>query len=348
LLLPFSLCYNSGMTTLVTGATGLIGANLTRLLVERGETVRVLVRPDQKRRQFALEEMPVETVPGDVIDLASVRAAMSGCQKVYHVAGQLGMGSGQWKLFRRVNIEGTANICRAALECGVERLVHTSTVSSVGWSVDGHPVDETTPWNFAAYPTPYTCTKRDGEAIVLEYVQHGLPAVIVNPAYCLGPWDSKPSSGILLQLAATGLVIGVPGGGANVAEAREVARGHILAMERGRIGQRYILGGENVSWWQFFTLLARRLGKQPPRFIVPAWLAIWGGILLDIPGRLGIRMPISANGMRILYRNHYVSSQKAVTELGYCPSQAGAAIESAIPWMQQHGYLRAALKSQFL
>lgn len=328
------------MTTLVTGATGLLGGNLVRQLVEQGEQVRVLVRPRQRRRPSAIGGLPVEIVIGDVTDLESVRQAMRGCRRVYHVAGQLGMGSGQGERFRRVNIEGTVNVCRAALEAGVERLVHTSTVGTIGWATDGRPVDETSPWNFADWPVPYIVTKRAAEEKVQDFVRQGLPAVIVNPSYCFGPWDAKPSSGILLRAVATGLLVAAPRGGANFVDVRDVARGHILAMARGRVGERYILGGENLSWRDFFTLAARLVGVRPPRFVIPRRLAVLGGYWADLLARLGVPMPISANGMRTFYVDHYVSSEKARREIGYRSSSTPKAIADAITWMREYGYLR--------
>ncbi len=328
------------MTTLVTGATGLIGGHLVRQLVERGETVRALVRERRRRGPVAWEGLSVEVVVGDVADGESVRRAMRGCRRVYHVAGQLGMGSGAWNQFYRTNVEGTVNVCRAALESGVERLVHTSTISAVGWSADGRPVDEDAPWNFSGLRLPYLVTKREAEARVLEFVRQGLPAVIVNPAYCFGPWDVKPSSGIFLCIAATGLLVAAPGGGANFVDVRDVARGHILAMERGRVGERYILGGENLPWLTFFTLAADLLGVPPPRFVVPRPLALLGGYGADLLARLGVPMPISANGMRVLYLPHYVSSEKARREIGYEPSPLRRALQDAIAWMREHGCLQ--------
>jgi len=187
---------------------------------------------------------------------------------------------------------------------------------------------------------PYIITKREAEARVMEFVGRGLPAVIVNPSYCFGPWDAKPSSGILLRVVASGLLRAVPGGGANFVDVRDVARGHILAMARGRVGERYILGGENLSWLDFFALAARLLGVRPPRVVIPRWLAVLGGYWADLLARLGAPMPISAHGMRTFYVNHYVSSEKARHELGYRSSPTHAAIADAIAWMREYGYLR--------
>ncbi|MCC7355653.1 MAG: SDR family oxidoreductase [Anaerolineae bacterium] len=328
------------MTILVIGATGLLGGNLTRQLVEQGEEVRVLARPRQRRKPSAIDGLPVEVVAGDVTDLESVRRALYACRHVYHAAGLLGMGSGEWAQYRRTNVEGTANVCRAAMEAGVERLVYTSTASAVGWSVDGNPVDETAPWNFDRWPVPYIVTKREAEVLVIELVSRGLPAVVVNPTYCFGPWDAKPSTGTLLRVAATGLLAAVPGGGANFVDVRDVARGHILAMARGRVGERYILGGENLSWMEFFRLAAQLLRVRPPRFVFPRWLGVLGGYWADLLARLGMPMPISANGMRTFYVRHFVSSEKAKRELGYRPSSARTAIADAITWMREYGYLR--------
>jgi nucleoside-diphosphate-sugar epimerase len=230
------------MLTLVTGATGLVGNNVVRLLLERGESVRVLVRnPDDK----SLAGLPVEVIPGDVCNLDSVQRAAANVDRIIHAAARVHLGWTGLALQQSVNVEGTRNVATAAKKSGV-RLVHVSSVDALGIGTRAKPADEETPPE-GSIPCPYVVTKRGAEQALLELVAEGLDAVIVNPVYMFGPWDWKPSSGRMILEVARGYALLAPPGGNDFADVRDVAAGILKAAERGKRGRRYILGGERVS-----------------------------------------------------------------------------------------------------
>ena len=249
------------MPIFVTGGTGFLGLNLVRLLLERGRQVRLLVRPASSR--IGLDERAIEFVEGDVTDARSLREALRGCEEVYHVAGWVQVSPWGRSAAWRVNVEGTRNVCAAALAGGVRRVVHTSSIATIGRGTLARPADETTPWNLGAENIPYYASKVAAEEAVLEHVGRGLDAVIVNPTYLVGPWDVKPSAGRALIYTARRRLRFFPSrGGINYADVRQAATGHLLAMERGRAGERYILGGENLTFEAYVCRIAAAAGGR--------------------------------------------------------------------------------------
>lgn len=336
------------MTTLVTGGTGLVGLNVVRMLAARGERVRLLVRPAKKPR-LGLADLAVEQAPGDVTDEASVRAAMRGVKRVYHIAALTYQGP--WKSVRRqleaVNVRGTEIVARAALEANVERLVYTSSTVAVAGGLPEAPATEESVWDLDGL-APYYDTKREAELVMLSFVKQGLPAVVVNPGYMLGPWDVKPTSGTMLIEAAKqpyGIPLYPTGGGNSFTDVEDVARGHLLAMERGRVGERYVLAGHNLRYRDFFTLVNRSLGKPPPRLAFPRGLSAVLGPLFDgigyfIPERMD---NYNSSVMRSGHVGLCASSAKAVDELGYAISPLEGAIEKALAWFREYGYLKSSV-----
>lgn len=333
------------MTTLVTGGTGLVGLNVVRMLAARGEDVRLLVRPSAKPR-LGLDDLKVAQAPGDISDEASVRAAMRGVKRVYHIAALTYQGP--WKSVReqleRVNVGGTEIVARAALEAGVERLVYTSSTVAVASGLPERPATEESAWDLGGLG-PYYDTKRAAELVMLDYVKRGLPAVIVNPGYMLGAWDVKPTSGTMLIEAArspAGIPLYPTRGGNSITDVEDVARGHLAAMEKGRVGERYVLAGHNLRYKDFFTLVNRALGKPPARLPFPRGVSAVLGPVFDA---VGYFMPermdnYNSSVMRSGHVGLCASSEKAVRELGYSISPLEGAIEKALAWFRAHGYLR--------
>lgn len=327
------------MTTLVTGATGLVGLNVVHQLAKRGEKIRVLARPTSNGIGF-VKRFGAEVASGDVTDCDSVKRAMSGVRRVYHVAGVVG-GKWQEKQMWAVNVRGTENVCRAALEENVEGFVHTSSTAAVATGTMDRPATEDTPYDLDQLKSPYHTTKRRGEEIVLEFAKKGLPAKVVNPSTMFGPWDVKPTSGLILQIVAKWGIPFYTTGSNNFIDVEDAALGHLLAMEKGRTGHRYILGNRNMTWRDFLTVVAKVAGKRPPRTRLRKPVALGVAYLLapisrKSTGALAWLDPATIRGS---FAHHCVDPSKARRELGLPQSPVEGAVEKAYRWLKENGYL---------
>ncbi|MCH8924426.1 MAG: NAD-dependent epimerase/dehydratase family protein [Planctomycetes bacterium] len=324
------------MTTLVTGATGLVGNNVVRLLLERGQSVRVLVRESSDRRP--LEGLDVEIVWGDVRDAEAVVLAVQGVRSVVHAAAMVHIGWQGGELQRQINVLGARVVARTARDAGA-RMIHVSSVDALGQGTKEMPADEETPFQ-APVPCPYPVTKHQAEQVVLEEVEKGLDAVIVNPVFMLGPWDWKPSSGRLLLAVARGRMLICPPGGGDFCDVRDVAAGIITAIEKGRVGVGYILGGEPLCYYDAWHLFAEVCGSRGPIGVgFPLTLKI-GGRLGDLWGKLTGREPdvnSASVGMSLL--PHHFNYARAAAELDYHPRPAREAVEAAWAWFREYGYV---------
>lgn len=325
--------------TLVTGASGFVGTNLVRRLVERGEALRVLLRESSDTRGIA--GLPVERVYGDVRDPRAVREAARGCRRVFHTAALVETGQRARRRLREINVGGTIRVAQACLREGVERLVHTSTVATIGEGSRSRPATEETPARPRRFALPYADTKREAEEKLLDLHRAGLPVVIVNPTYIFGAWDRTPHSGEYIRLAARGLLRVSPRGGINVVDVEDVVAGHLRAMEVGRPGERYILGGENLSYQDLFRALADVVHRRPAVLRLPdaasAFLGGAGDLLRVV---VGWDLPVGRVTMQFARMEHYVSSDKAARELGVRFGPARGAFEKAYVWFREHGYIR--------
>ena len=327
------------MLTLVTGATGLVGTNVVRLLLERGERVRLLTRTDGGR---ALEGLAVETCRGDIRDPAAVRKACRGVNRVVHAAAEVRIGWTGMAEHRAVNVEGTRHVAEAALAEGA-RLVHVSSVNALGLGTRESPANEETPPG-ETVATPYVLTKREAEQVVLAAVARGLDAVIVNPAYMLGPWDWKPSSGLMLLKVATGWAKLAPPGGNDFCDVRDVAAGILAALvARGERAGRYIVGGELMSFIDAWRMFAEIVHVPPPW-----WKLRWPGIFVigrtgDLCTRLTGREPAwNSAALAMSKLDHHYSYARAAAELGYRPrASRGRRREAAWEWFREHGYVKS-------
>ncbi len=331
------------VTIFVTGGTGLLGVNLIRTLVARGERVRALVRPCSSL--VGLENLDVEFIEGDVRDRNSILAGMRGCDQVYHAAGRVQVGPWNAKAAQDVNVRGTENVCKAALETGVGRLVHTSSVAAIGAGTMARPATEESLWNLGYLRSPYYHTKHEAEHVVLRYVHQGINAVIVNPSYMIGPWDVKPSSGRMMLLIAAGRVQFCPEhGGIGFVDVREAVDGMCRAMERGRCGDRYILSNENMTYYDFGKAVAEVARVAPPKRKLPYWLLYGPACAGSVLGRISPERFADYNltMLRIGFCEHYVSAEKARRELSVAPRPIKGAISDGLDWFEEHGYFERA------
>jgi len=323
------------MKIMITGATGLLGGNIARVLaLEAGAQVRALVRKNSNRA--ALAGLGAEEVEGDIRDRGSVRRAVAGCEAVVHCAASVSQWRPNLPEMRRINVEGTANVLEEALAAGVRRVVYVSTVDTLGLSSRERPADETAEHaSMAAFRNPYVDTKFEAEQRALEIGARGLDLVIVKPTYMIGEWDVKPTSGQMVVEVAKGRAVGCPGGGNNFVDVLDVARGVWLALEKGRRGEAYILANAegNLTYREFFTLVARVTGRRPPFFGIPYPVALGAGYVMDVAGRLLGREPdVNSVTARMGYAPHYFTPAKAVRELGLPQSPLEGAVRRAVDW----------------
>jgi dihydroflavonol-4-reductase len=324
---------------LVTGGTGFVGSAVVRALLQAGHSVRVLARPSSDRTNLA--GLEVEIAPGAMEDPKSLADAAAGCRYVFHVAADYRLWVPDPAAMFHANVDGTRSLMAAALDAGVERIVHTSSVATIGLVADGI-ADEDTPSRLADMIGPYKQSKFEAETAVRALVaERGLDAVIVNPSTPAGPRDRRPTpTGRVILEAARGHMPGFVDTGLNIVHVDDVAAGHLLAAERGRAGERYILGGENLALAEILAAAAARAGKRPPRLHVPYPVAATAAIVAELTARLTGREPLTTrDGVRMAKKKMYFSSAKATRELGYRPRPALDAIADAVDWFAANGYL---------
>ncbi|HEX6620077.1 MAG TPA: NAD-dependent epimerase/dehydratase family protein [Solirubrobacteraceae bacterium] len=314
------------MTTLVTGATGLVGSHVTRLLVARGDAVRVLVR--ERSPLDELDGLDVELAYGDVLDRRSVRRAMRGVQRLFHIAGVTSLRASADRTFA-VNVGGTRIVLEEALRAGVARAVHTSSVAAVGPAVRGSTADEDQVFRAGRYGLPYVNAKHEAELEAMRLAAHGLPVVVVNPAHVFGAGDRHRSSTELVRRFLRGQIPAYVDGALNIVDAEDVARGHLLADERGEVGERYILGNRNFTLDRLFADLARLSGVEPPALKLPLAAALALARAAELgPGRPAVTtVEVRASSLWWAFR-----STKAKRELDWRPAHHEDTLQTTIDW----------------
>ena len=328
------------MTILVTGATGFVGSAVARRLVGQGFEVRVLVRPESDRRN--IEGLDVDVATGDLADRVSLNGALKGCTALFHAAADYRLWTRDPERMFATNVDGTRDVLRAAAEAGATRIVYTSSVAVLGVRAEGEPADEGTPVTFADMIGPYKQSKFRAEAEVRRLVaDEGLPVVIVNPSMPVGPGDVKPTpTGRMIVEAASGRMPAYVDSGLNVVHVDDVATGHLLAFERGKLGERYVLGGEDMSLREILGTVAAAAGRRPPRLRLPHGLVLPVAYAAEAWTRLsGGREPFATvDGVRMARKRMYFSSAKARHALGYDPGPARDALGDAVAWFRDNGY----------
>ena len=328
------------MTTLVTGANGFIGAAVVRALLEAGQQVRALVRAGSDRSN--LHGVDVEVVEGDITVAETLDAAMMGCRFVFHLAADYRLWVPDPESMYATNVQGSVNVIEAAARAGVEKLVYTSSVAVLGANADGTPADEATPVAVGDMIGHYKRSKYLAEEAVGKRAHElGLAVVTVNPSTPIGPGDIKPTpTGRIIVDAAAGRIPAYVDTGLNVVHVDDVAGGHLLALGSGISGQRYILGGTDLSLRQILSLVAARTGRSSPRVRLPHWFVAPVAYVSEGWARLtGTEPRVSVDGVRMSAKRMYFSSAKAVRELGYRSRPPEEAISAALGWFHEHKYL---------
>jgi dihydroflavonol-4-reductase len=327
------------MKAFVTGATGFVGSHVARVLAEQGAELRLLLRASSNPAN--IEGLNAERIIGDLRDPASIEKAMAGCEVVFHVAADYRLWVRDPDEMYRANVEGTRAVLDAARKNGVRRVVYTSSVATMGFTGNGHPADESFPVSLEKMIGPYKRSKFMAEQVAMETGRSGMDVVIVNPSTPVGEQDIKPTpTGRIVVDFLKKRFPAYVDTGLNLVDVRECARGHIAALEKGRSGERYILGGENLTLKQILDKLAAITGLPSPRVRVPYVMALATGVVDEVvTGRILGREPrATIDAVRMGRKKMFVSSSKAERELGWKTAPVDDALRRAVDWFRQHGY----------
>jgi dihydroflavonol-4-reductase len=325
------------MTTLVTGASGHIGANLVRALLARGRRVRALCHRDHR----GIDGLNIEIVHGDIEDPHSLQAAFQDADVVYHLAGRVSLTTHDRALVRRINVNGVANVIEACRAAGVRRLVHFSSIHALVQEPLNTPVDEQRQLvDEHSGGLPYHRSKAAGERLVRAAIEHGLNAIIINPTGIIGPWDFKPShfGQALLSLANHSLPALIDNG-FNWVDARDVVTAAIIAEEQAPSGRRYILSGHWASMVELAKMVEALTGSAPPRITLPMWLArVAAPVLHGYQHLTGRHTPFTTGSIKAMAANRHVSHELATRELDYRPRPLPETIADTMRWFYDHGF----------
>ncbi len=321
--------------TLVTGASGFIGWHVTSKLIERGIPVRVLVRSGS-----VVRDLDAERVTGDLRDAASLEKAVAGCGVVFHIAADYRLWAKDPSELYRSNVDGTRNLLKAARTAGVERVVYTSTVGCIGMP-SGAPGDENTSVHIDEMKGAYKRSKFQAEQVAVDFAKSGLPVIIVNPTAPVGDHDFKPTpTGKIILDFIRGNMPAFLDTGLNLIDVRDTAEGHLLACERGKSGERYILGRDNLTLEQIFGHLEKVSGMKAPRWRIPYSVAYAAGMASTSWANLTghePRAPLDA--VKMARKKMFVSVAKAEQDLGFRPGPVDAALGRAVEWFRANGYV---------
>jgi len=329
------------MTTLVTGATGFVGSHVARQLVAAGHSVRVLVRLSSN--QQALEGLAVERAEGDLRDAVSLNRAMKGVRRLFHVAADYRLWARDPEEIYESNVQGTRRLLQVAAESGVERIVYTSTVATIAVPThDGTLPDEETHATLEQMVGHYKRSKFLAEMEAVKAAGAGIPVVIVNPTTPVGPRDWKPTpTGRIVVDFLNAKMPAYVDTGLNLVAVEDVAAGHLLAAEKGRIGERYVLGARNMTLREILNALARIANRPAPRVRLPHIVALAAGYADEWLSRVAGREPrVPLDGVKMARHRMFVATGKAERELGYQPGSVESALERAVRWYETHGYTR--------
>jgi dihydroflavonol-4-reductase len=328
------------MLVFVTGATGFVGSHVARALADQGADLRLLVRGSSDLRN--IEDLNAERVIGELRDAASIQTAMSGCEVVFHVAADYRLWVRDPDEMYRANVDGTRAILEAAGKNRVRRVVYTSSVATMGFTGNGHPADENSPVALANMIGPYKRSKFMAERVAMDAARNGMDVVVVNPTTPVGERDIKPTpTGRIVVDFLKKKFPAYVDTGLNLVDVTECARGHVAALEKGRSGERYILGGENLTLKQILDKLAALTGLPSPKVKVPYVMALATGVVDEIvTGRMLGREPrATIDAVRMGRKKMFVTSAKAERELGWRSLPVDDALRRAVTWFQQNGYV---------
>jgi dihydroflavonol-4-reductase len=328
------------MQAFVTGATGFVGAHVTRALLERGARVRCLARESSSLE--LLEGLRIDIVRGDLTDAPSLQRGIEGADAVFHCAADYRLYVPDPAAMYAANVEGTRNVLRTAAESGVGRVIYTSTVGALGLESAGRSADETTPSRLAGMTGHYKRSKFLAERVADEWIERGLPLVVVNPSAPVGEMDVKPTAtGRMIVDFLEGKMGAYVDTGLNLVDVRDVAEGHLLAMEKGRVGEKYILGNENLTLEQILQKLAAITGRPAPRIRLPHWVPLTVSALDTWRARLFRSVPrFPLDAVRLSRYKMFFDTGKAVRELGLPQTPVDEALRRAVDWFRDRGYVK--------
>ena len=319
--------------TLVTGATGFIGSHLVRALLARGEGVRVLVRggPERLAPVGLGDEPDLDVAVGDLLDPSTLAPALEGVRRVYHVAGLVTTSRKERDRVHRLNVDATVNLFDAIRRAAVERTVYLASIFALGGGAGGRPADETVAYDLEDLDVDYVRAKRRAELHALRCRDEGMPLVFVYPTFCYGPGDVNRSSSKLIDMHLSGLLMASFRGGQNVMDVRDAARGLVLGMDAGRVGEQYLVGGENLSYERIGAILSSITGRPRPRLAIPAGPARLAGRLAE---RFLKTPPVDEGSILLASRYWYYDDSKARRELGHSSRPAEQALRDAVEWIE--------------
>jgi len=325
----------------LTGATGFIGSAILRQLIERGDNVHILVRPESNQKN--LRGLDFKIFLGNLNDIHSVKSGMKNCEALIHVAADYRMWSLNPNEILETNVIGTRNIMTAALSANVRRIVYTSSVATLGKNMDGSPANEDTPASLKNMIGTYKKSKYLAEKEVSRMIsENSLPAIIVNPSAPVGPRDIKPTpTGQIIVKAATGKMPAYIETGLNIVHVDDVARGHLQALDKGVVGERYILGGENFTFKGILELVADCTGNSAPRIKIPRQIVLPIAHIVQTWAKITKSQEpfVTVDGVRMAKQKMYYDSEKAQLKLGYKYRPAREAVQDAVKWFSKNGYL---------
>jgi dihydroflavonol-4-reductase len=325
------------MITAVTGASGHLGGNLVRALLAEGRTVRVLVRSDRR----SLDGLDVQLVEGDVFGLHSLRALVDGAETVFHLAGRISIAGAEGGLVQRTNVDGVRNVVQACRDAGVRRLVHCSSIHAFNSHPNDRLIDESRDLALGPGHAPYDRSKAEGQMVVLDAVKQGLDAVIVNPSAVVGPFDYKPSrmGSVFLDIFQGRLTMLIDGG-YNWVDARDVSRGAILAEQKGRIGESYLLTGHWMHICEVSRIIGQVTGRATAQAAAPIWIAFAASWFSLAWGKVRGRTPKFTPAAIVAIQSHrHVSHEKSTRELGYAPRPFEETVRDTMEWFRSAGML---------
>lgn len=327
------------MKIFLSGADGILGNNLVRMLIDRGYEVKVFIETGKEARY--LEGLSIERSYGSILHYNELKNAIFGCDIAIHAAAKTDTLPPRHDSYWRVNVDGTRNMVAAVKELGVKRLIHVGTANSFGPGDENYPGDETKSFTAGKYGLDYISTKKAAQEEVLRAVaEEGLDALVVNPTFMIGPYDSKPSSGKMILAVYKGRIPGYPTGGRNFIYVRDVASAIISAIDNGKKGECYILGHENLSYKEAFQKMATALGVKAPSLRMPGALTLAYGRLLSVTGMIFRFMPpVNFPMAWISTEKHFYSSEKAKKELNLPQTPISEALEEAVSWFRNNNYI---------
>lgn len=328
------------MKALVTGADGLLGSNLVRQLIDRDFEVRTLIHPSSASN--TLDGLKIERLTGDILDPSSIGDAVKGCEAVFHVAASTAMWPPRDPKITAINVDGTRNMLETSERAGVKRFIHVGSASSFGYGTKGKPGTEETPYCYQKLRLAYFESKLEAQRVVLRHVKEGkIDAVVVNPTFMFGPYDSGPTSGKIIVKFAQLKPPFYPPGGRCFIHARDVADGMIAALEKGQTGECYILGNRNMEMKELFEALSRIVGTKAPGFMIPKPLVMFSGRVGSAVASVSGRPPdVTYEIARNSCTKSYYSAAKAVLELGLPQTPVETALEDAYRWLKDNGKIK--------